>query len=227
MSSGRLYAGLLRRLRPRLLRHLPYALTRRAISGRGNRVMLAKGAQLVGARIDIAGNDNLVEIGADAVLHRVLIYIRGNGNRVSIGAGCRVSRNAEFWQEDDHTVIQVGARTTIESAHLAATENGSRLLIGEDCMLAYDIDIRTGDSHAILKAADGERLNPAASVELADRVWLAAHVRVLKGVRLGTDTVVGTGSVVTRSSEECGVALAGNPARIVRRGIRWSADRRG
>lgn len=220
----RIYLGVKRRLRALLLTWRPLALTRRSVRGRNNQILIGSAAQLIGARIDIVGDDNRVEIAPAAELNRVLIYIRGNGNRLHIGERCRVARNAEFWQEDNGTEICVGAATTIESAHLAATEDGSHIWIGAECMLAYDIDIRTGDSHAILDS-NGRRTNPAAHVELGDRVWLAARAVILKSVVLGADTVVGTGSIVTRSPGESGVVLAGNPARVVRRGIRWRSDR--
>ena len=45
--------------------------------------------------------------------------------------------------------------------------------------------------------------------------WLGAHVTVLKGVSIGDGSVVGAGSVVTKSLPENVVAV-GNPARVLR-----------
>lgn len=46
---------------------------------------------------------------------------------------------------------------------------------------------------------------------------------VLKGVRIGHDSVIGAGSVVTRMAAAHCIA-AGSPARVVRTGVRWSMD---
>ena len=54
-----------------------------------------------------------------------------------------------------------------------------------------------------------------APVELAENVFIGDGVKILKGVTIGADSVVGAGSVVTRSIPE-GVIAAGNPARVVR-----------
>ena len=55
---------------------------------------------------------------------------------------------------------------------------------------------------------------PSAPVTLGDNVWLAEGVIVLKGVTIGDNTIVGAGSVVTRSLPANAVA-AGNPATII------------
>jgi acetyltransferase-like isoleucine patch superfamily enzyme len=85
------------------------------------------------------------------------------------------------------------------------------------------VEIRTGDSHSIIDRASGRRLNPAQSVRIGDHVWLAPHVRVLKGVSIGDGSVIGTGSVVTAPIADHVVAC-GIPAAVVRENIDW--DRR-
>jgi len=47
--------------------------------------------------------------------------------------------------------------------------------------------------------------------------WIGMHAVVLPGVELGDFTVVGAGSVVTKSFPEGYCVIAGNPARIIRR----------
>lgn len=50
------------------------------------------------------------------------------------------------------------------------------------------------------------------------RCFIGANAIILPGVKLGDNTIVGAGAVVTKSFEG-GVILAGNPAKIVRKGI--------
>ncbi len=196
---------------------------RRAIQGRNNQLE-AQGATLVNVELDIIGNDNRIVLGEGGVFHNVRFRLRGDGHRIEFGPGCRITRGALIWFEDDHCTLQVGQGTTMVEVHIAVTEPGSKILIGEDCMFANDIDIRSGDSHSIVDAVSGERLNFAEDVIIGRHVWIAPHVVVLKGVQIGDHSVIATGSIVTKSCPPNSL-IAGNPARVVRTGISWKRER--
>jgi acetyltransferase-like isoleucine patch superfamily enzyme len=48
-----------------------------------------------------------------------------------------------------------------------------------------------------------------------DNVWLGANVKVLDGVCIGRDAIVGAGAVVTEDLPALSIA-AGMPARVIR-----------
>ncbi|MFF0610736.1 sugar O-acetyltransferase [Nocardia tengchongensis] len=60
-----------------------------------------------------------------------------------------------------------------------------------------------------------QRWETAAPITIGDNVWLGGGVIVCPGVTIGSNTVVGAGSVVTRDLPEK-VFAAGNPARVIR-----------
>ncbi len=55
----------------------------------------------------------------------------------------------------------------------------------------------------------------AKSIVIGNNVWLTMNVIVLAGVEIGSNTIIGAGSIVTKSIPE-NVIAAGNPARIIR-----------
>lgn len=59
-------------------------------------------------------------------------------------------------------------------------------------------------------------------IEIGSDVWVGGGALILAGVRIGSRSVIGAGSVVTRDIPE-GVLAAGNPCRIIR-GLRDSDD---
>lgn len=196
---------------------------RQTIRGRDNRIDLGR-ASLSNVEVDIVGDGNQIIAGEGTGLWNLRIRLRGNGHQIIFGRNCRVSRGGVFWFEDENGRLEIGDNSTMVEAHIVVDEPGSQVTIGADCMFANDIEIRTSDSHAILDAQTGERINPARDVTIGDRVWIAAHAIVLKGVQIGHDSIVAAGAVVTKSCAP-GVILAGNPAAVIKEGVTWRRER--
>jgi maltose O-acetyltransferase len=102
----------------------------------------------------------------------------------------------------DGTFINYG---TSISAH-------SRVMIGKNCHIGQYAIINDNDYHDVMNKTTLPESRP---VVLEDGVWLGARVIVLKGVRIGQDSVVGAGSVVTRDIPARSIAV-GQPARVIR-----------
>lgn len=84
--------------------------------------------------------------------------------------------------------------------------------IGEDCLLANYVTIMDNDYHDLL---DRSLPGQSGSIFIGDRVWLGIRAVVLKGVTIGSDSVIGAGSVVTRDIPPNCLAV-GSPARVVK-----------
>jgi maltose O-acetyltransferase len=111
-------------------------------------------------------------------------------------------------------VIEIGDGAEINNNAMLKCEGpgiriGARALLGSDVVL-YDSDFHELDP----RRRRGGR--PAmAAVDLGENVFIGDGARILKGVTIGRDSVVGAGSVVT-ASIPAGVIAAGNPARVIR-----------
>lgn len=194
------------------------------VKGQAHYIQVEPGAVLRGVTLELEGRGHRVLIRKDCVLNHVTVRIRGVRNVLELGERVRFTRGGEVWLEDRHSQVRIGRGSTLVHVHLAANE-GTTLHIGQDCLFAYQVEVRTGDSHSILDAATGQRLNPAADVTIGDRVWVGARALILKGARVPEDSVVAAAAVVTQAFHQPGVILAGNPARVIRQGIRWTVAR--
>lgn len=186
-----------------------------------NKIVIQDGC-LRNCHIEIFGNNNEVII-QDGSLVNCCIKILGNNNTVLLKNKVRAT-SAEMHIEDDYNSIVIGENTVMAGKiHLACIE-GTNITIGKECLFSSDIVFRTGDSHTITDL-EGARINPAKDILIKNRVWLGHRVVIGKGVILYEDTVVGAGAIVTKPFEETNVVIAGVPAKIVKRGIRWIPER--
>ena len=180
-----------------------------------------RGVFLRRSRITVQGTDNVIEIGEGCRIRNLTIHIYGNHNRVLIDHDC-VAVDLDIWLEDDGNTVTVGEHTWFDGkCHLACTE-GKTIQIGERCLFSSEIVFRTGDSHSILDF-EGKRINPARDIAVGDHVWICNQVIVLKGTEIGSDCVVGAGSLLAGKEYEDGSLIAGNPAKVIRRQISWDS----
>lgn len=96
--------------------------------------------------------------------------------------------------------------------------------IWDDCLFSYNVELRTSDSHSLLDG-EGIKINPAKDVHIGNHVWIAQKSLVLKGAKIGNDSVVAAGSVVTGHEFPDNTLLIGSPARAGRENINWDIKR--
>ena len=111
------------------------------------------------------------------------------------------------------------------------------LTIGDDCRIGNrcsflcggDITIGNGVLMAsdILIASENHSINPESPewymsqplycepIDIKDGCWIGEKVCILPGVSIGTKSVIGAGSIVTKSVPDYSIAV-GNPARVIK-----------
>jgi acetyltransferase-like isoleucine patch superfamily enzyme len=174
-------------------------------------------------KFKLEGGGSIIPFCSIKIQYSSRVESRSTGITIVSSYGAYLS-GVELYIEDNNCTIEIGANTYIgHHSHLACTEDGSTLKIGSMCMLSSYVQIRTGDSHSILDK-DGSRINPAASVTIDDHCWLGEGCKVMKGVTLGSDTVVSSGAIVTKSFGS-NVLLGGIPAKVLKENINWDEKR--
>lgn len=195
----------------------------RKVKGQNNQISIQESI-VKNSTFDICGNNNTIEIGSQTIIENFTFYIRGSNHKVAIGSNCRFNQGGTIWMEDEGCSLTIGDNTLILKADISLTETNSSIEIGSDCMLSSDIDIRSGDSHSIIDLATGERVNQASDIRIEDHVWIGAHARILKGVTIAKNSVVGMGAVVTKNVLS-NTVVAGIPAKTVKSNITWDSKR--
>lgn len=167
----------------------------------------------------IEGENNTVFIGRGAHL-RLNMTIRGFGNVVKIGGGCQLHGFADLLTSGGQ--LSFGEGTTMVQGSIQLHEPGA-ILFGRDCMISSQVYASLSDIHPIYDRGTGIRLNPPASIDVGDHVWVGLRAMILKGARIGEGSVIAAGAIVSGETSPNAV-LAGAPARVVRENVAWRRD---
>ena len=96
---------------------------------------------------------------------------------------------------------------------LTLVDDGN-IFVGDNVMFGPNVTVATA-GHPILPALREKALQYNADVYIGNNVWIGAGAVIVPGVRIGDDSVIGAGSVVTRDIPENVVAV-GSPCRVLR-----------
>lgn len=153
------------------------------------------------------------------------VYIIGNGS-ITIGDNfCMTSGHAinpicsnlrgVFYTENENSKIHIGNNVGMSSTRMWIHDNltiGNNVKIGA-CVLLIDTDTHPIDYHVRRTSGLGTKSSP---IFIDDDVWIGAHTIVLKGVTIGARSIIGAGSVVTKSIPADCIA-AGNPCTVIKK----------
>jgi acetyltransferase-like isoleucine patch superfamily enzyme len=112
------------------------------------------------------------------------------GSKIEFGDGVQVNNNAFIKSE------------------------GPGIRIGANALIGSCVEILDSDFHELHPERRRGGKPQMGAVELEENVFVGDGAKILKGVRIGAHSVIGAGSVVTRSIP-AGVIAAGNPARVI------------
>ena len=216
MRSSEL-VGFLRRCRAAHVNPLVAAFNTARYRAGGKNVVAGQGIFMAGLdRIDVAGRLELALTKLDFVHpgDKTVINVRGRlafegdyvlsqGCRVDVGPGAEASFGPGFANAYTKFIVMRSLR------------------VGRHCVIGWNSTFIDDDQHALAYPGRRER---ASAIRLGDRVWIGANVTVLKGTSIGDGCVVAAGAVVSGAFDEPHCLIAGNPARVVRREVRWAVN---
>jgi len=148
------------------------------------------------------------EIGRHAKLHIGRWAWIGHGSKLRVHEG----------------EVRIGAKTVIgQECTISAFQHVS---IGRECILADRVMLIDFD-HGVVEVERPIRLQGIykRDVDVGHNVWVGYGACILRGVRVGDNSVIGTSAVVTREVPANAI-VGGVPARVIRmrdapRSLRW------
>ncbi len=123
-----------------------------------------------------------------------------------------------FWIEPDFWCdygyhIEIGEN--FYANHNLVILDGNKVKFGDNVFIGPNCGFYTA-GHPLDVERRNQGLEYAKSIEVGDNVWFGGNVAVMPGVKIGSNCVIGAGSVVTKDIPEGSLAY-GNPCRVIRK----------
>ncbi|MCT4390190.1 sugar O-acetyltransferase [Leuconostoc falkenbergense] len=91
----------------------------------------------------------------------------------------------------------------------------NHIYIGNNVLLGPRVSLYTA-GHPLSSAVRNSGLEFGKSITIGDNAWVGGNTIINPGVKIGCNTVIGSGSVVTKDIPD-NVIAAGNPCRVIRK----------
>lgn len=195
------------------------------IKGKDNLIEIHKTTLFRKGKIILKGSQNKLIIQKKCLLKKVRIEILGNNNIVEINESVMFYEGSWICIEGNDCSIQIGARTTIGEASIFCGESKTYIKIGQDCMFSRGIVMNTSDFHSIIEQETGKRINPAKSITISNHVWVGNGVSIMKGARIGSNSVIASKALVGGKTYRNNLILGGLPAKVIKENINWTREK--
>lgn len=144
--------------------------------------------------------------------------------KIRIGDNVQIDDNIfTSGRNEAEPVLTIGDRSFLGCK--VAINVGKSVQIGKDCLIAAGCLITDNDSHPIdpyrRLRKEPVKDNEIKPIIIEDNVWIGTRCVILKGVTIGTGSIIAANSLVTRSIPPYSIAM-GVPAKVIISGINKS-----
>lgn len=173
-------------------------------------------------------NNTIIIPDTSQIEDSLVINLYADNSKITIGTGFKslspvqviYGVNRPNFYKTDNISLKIGDNVSVGDCKFFTFEKDSSITIGDDCMISGAVNIFNTDGHSIYDM-EGNLINKAKSISIGKHCWVGSDVTVMKNVSIADDTIIGMKSMVTKSCNECNVILAGTPAKVVKRGVKW------
>jgi maltose O-acetyltransferase len=108
--------------------------------------------------------------------------------------------------------IFIGENTRINN-NVIIVSNNAGIEIGKNCFIGYNCEFLDSDFHGLYRNGENEKVI-SKPIKVGDNVFISANCKILKGSRIGNNSIIGIDTVVRGKVPE-NVIFAGNPGQII------------
>ena len=139
-----------------------------------------------------------------------------NGGKIILAGNCGLSKGVFIESNNSEILLGKNFRCNYSSSIYC---KDSSISFGNDVVLGWKVTIRNGDGHAVI--VNGNKHEMSKPISIGNHVWICSFVHILKGVKIGDDSVVAYGSIVTKGFDLTQVLIGGYPAKVLSNNTNW------
>jgi acetyltransferase-like isoleucine patch superfamily enzyme len=109
-------------------------------------------------------------------------------------------------------IIPISSMNNLQAPGVYYQNFSAKIILGENVFIAPNVGLITAN-HDLKNPKEHQK---GANIEINDNCWIGMNSVLMPGTILGKNTIVGAGSVVTKSFEEGNIVIGGVPAKIIK-----------
>lgn len=150
------------------------------------------------------------------------VYLYKYGGNYKLGDNVRFGYNiggsykkgyCELQSRQENAIISIGNNTAINNNFLAIA--CKMISIGNNCRIGINCQMMDFDAHSVNPDKRSE-IGKIKEIVIGNNVWIGNNVIVLAGCKIGDNSIVAAGAVVTKDIP-ANVLVGGVPAKIIKR----------
>ena len=141
------------------------------------------------------------------------VDIKGFHN-ISIGHNCIINHNSHLYSH--RGTLKIGNNFALGYNSSIISADGGSILIGDDIIIAQNVVLRSSN-HCFTHLSIPIRYqgHDPGFIVIEDDVWIGANSVILPNVKIGADSIIGAGSVVTKDIPSHSI-YGGVPAKLIK-----------
>lgn len=190
----------------------------------GKERVLQPHEKIPGLNVKVNGNNNTIRIIAPfKIIESNITLNRNNNCNITISKPNSFRLDLAFWDWCDNSSFFIDDNAIITGNGVVNfVESNAYVSIGKNFLCSGGLNIWTQDGHSILDMDENIlNLQKEYRIIIGDNVWIGNQVSILKNVIIPNNTIIGLRSVVNKKFTEENTLIAGNPAVITKRNIKW------
>lgn len=179
----------------------------------GSNLSIGTGFKCEGIPRILIDRSAVINIGNDVYLRRN-VEIRAHGqSSIHIGNQIRLDRSIRILSSNQSKVsIGNGSRIGLNTV----INGGDDISVGENVLISGFVYLQSSMHNHQKNESINQQGYSHKPIQLADDVWIGAHVTILPGISLPKGTVIGSNAVMTSSPTKEYTVWAGVPAREIK-----------